>query len=424
MHIVYIHQFFCTDQGSSGTRSFDVSRHLAAMGHKVTVICGVLDVGGIAKPPWYKPFRRLRMGGFDVVVCNVLYSNYLGRIRRIWSFVWFAFLATLAACTVGRPDVVFATSLPLTVGLPGYLAARRHRVPFVFEVRDICPEGDVIAGYLRQGSPLERALALLERFDYVKADKILLVSPGFQQRLIERGYPAGKMRTVLLGADGDVFRELRPDTGFRRRHGLEAKTVAVYAGAHGKANGLYYVLEAAKLLTDRADIAFALIGDGHEKPALRQRAEELGLANVKFLDLVPKSDLPGVLAACDIGLMILRDVGEPRPVTPNKIFDYMFAALPSIVNFRGPTIDMVQADRTGVFADPQEPAQLARAVVRWADKKDLARETGTRARRIAYEQYDRRIIARQLVEVFQEVLRAGRSEADPPPLATDEGDCM
>lgn len=402
MHIVYIHQHFCTNEGSSGTRSYDVSRHLAAMGHKVTMICGVMDVSGLKMAPWYKPFRKMHMAGFDVIVCNVFYSSHQGFLKRIWCFCWFAVLASIAACFVRRPDIVFATHTPLTVGIPGYIASRVKRVPFVFEVRDLWPESDIISGNLRKNSPVALALLGLEVLLYAKADRILLVSPGFERRLLERGYPAWKLKTVLLGADGDIFEQLQPDTTFRAKHDLEGKTVAVYTGVHGKANGLDYILDAAQCLKDRNDIAFVLVGNGMEKPRLIKRTEEMKLSNLVFVDFVSKTKLPGILTGCDIGLMILANVGE-RPVMPNKIFDYMFAGLPSVVNFTGPTIDMVRADGTGVYADPAKPEELAEKIAHWAEHPDEAKTIGDLARKIAFKKYDRRKIARQLVEVFQQV---------------------
>jgi glycosyltransferase involved in cell wall biosynthesis len=296
--------------------------------------------------------------------------------------------------------VVFATHTPLTVGIPGFVAARFWHVPFVFEVRDLWPESDIISGNLKVGL-LSKSIEALEIFLYAKADKILLVSPGFEKRLRERGYPPAKLKTILLGADGEIFRELHPNNEFRSQHGLEGKTVAIYTGVHGRANGLDYILDAAACLRDRQDIVFLLVGDGMEKPKLKQRAEELKLTNVRFIDYVPKTALPGILSVCDIGLMILANVGE-RPVTPNKIFDYMFVGLPSVVNFPGPTIEMVRSDGTGVYADPTKPEELAQRVVYWAEHRDEAKAIGAHAREIAFGKYDRRRIAEQLVETFEQ----------------------
>ena len=149
-----------------------------------------------------------------------------------------------------------------------------------------------------------------------------------------------------------------------------------------------------------------------EKPRLLARAEQMGLTNVHFYGYVPKTRLPGILAACDIGLMILANVGY-RPVTPNKIFEYMFAGLPSVVNFPGPTADMVLADQTGAFADPADPRRLAEHLIAWADHPEQRKTMGAHARQLAYQKYDRRTIARQLADVFQQVLDAYKTSSNP-----------
>jgi len=406
MHFIYVHQHFCTNEGTSGTRSYDVARHLAAQGHRVTVISGLSDSCGMARLPWYRWFQKRRMEGFDVLVCNVFYSNKLKPIRRMWAFCWFAVLATLRGLFVRRVDLVFATSTPLTVGIPGYLLGKRHRVPFVFEVRDIWPESFVRSGWVTERSLSIRLMARLEAFIYKHAVKILVVSPGFERRLIERGVPAEKLKTIPLGADGDLFREVTPDESFRRQYGLEGKFVAIYTGAHGKANGLDYILAAAECSAKagRTEIAYVLLGSGSERDRLRQEAQAKGLTNVVFAEAVSKTRLPGILAVCQVGLMILKDIGEPRPVLPNKIFDYMFMGMPAVVNFAGPTWEMVEREECGLFADPTRPEALADAVARLSAEPELARRLGSNGQRAARSTYDRRIIADQLIQTFQQVL--------------------
>lgn len=404
MRLVYIHQHFCTNQGSGGTRSYDVSKHMVQDGHHIHIICGIADVSGLSQLPWYKLFHRKVIDGIEVTICNVPYSNNLRSLRRTWAFLWFALLATFAALTVRRPDLIFATSTPLTVGIPGYLAAKIKRVPFVFEVRDIWPESFIRSGWVTGNELSIKIMGHLEVFLYRHAVKILLVSPGFEKRLIERGFPAEKLKTILLGADGDIFRDIKPNYEFLDQHNLRDKTVAIFTGAHGKANGLNYIVEAARCSSDNPNIAYVLIGQGGEKERLKQKAQEYNLDNIVFADAVPKEQLPGILAVCHIGLMILKDIHEPRPVTPNKIFDYMFMAMPSVVNFEGPTIDMVQADGSGLYADPKKPEDLAEKVKMLAGNPQLRDEMGQRGKKIAWQKHDRKIIARQLTETFEKII--------------------
>lgn len=404
MRLIYIHQHFVTNEGTSGTRSYDVSRYLIEMGHAVTMICGLHDQSSFPRLPWWRLYQVRDIEGIRVVICNAYYSNRLRVPARIWSFFKFALLSTIATIGQRRPDLIFATSTPLTVGIPGRVGAALRRVPYVFEVRDLWPEDLLAAGRMKRGLQY-KAWEWLERFSYAKAKKILLVSKGFHDRLLERGYPADRLRTILLGADADLYRSLHPDQGYLREHGLDGKAIAVYTGAHGDANGLDQVLDAALRLLARDDIAIVFIGEGKMRPQLMERAQREGLTNVRFLEAVPKLQLPNILAACHIGLMILKQIPRPRWVTPNKIFDYMFAGLPSIVNFAGTTAELVIADGTGVASVPGSAEDLAARIAHWADHPEEREAIGQRAREWAMARYDRRSIARQLAEVFEEALR-------------------
>lgn len=409
MRIVYIHQHFMTNLGKGGTRSYDVSRYITEAGHEIHMICGLYDTSGFEPMPWYQWYRTQEVDGIKLTICNVPYGNALTGLPRMWAFIKFVILATFAALRVRKPDLVFATSTPLFVGIPGLITAWLRRAVFIFEVRDMWPESFIIGGWATGKELYIKVMFFLEKLFYKHARRILLVSKGFEDRLIERGFPAEKMRTILLGADGEVFREITPNHDFIQRHGLEGKTIGIFTGAHGKANGLDYVLDAAVHLKDRADIAFVLIGEGIEKPRLQERAQAEGLRNIVFADPVPKTELPGILAVCHVGLMILKHIEGGRPVTPNKIFDYMFVGIPALVNFEGPTWDMVRQDESGLFVDPLSAEDLANKMVQLAEQPDLRQRLGDNGNRVAWEQYDRRVIAKQLQDVFEESVALTRA---------------
>ncbi|HRX83585.1 MAG TPA: glycosyltransferase family 4 protein [Phycisphaerae bacterium] len=407
MKLIYIHQHFVTNEGTAGTRSYDVSKHIVAAGHEVTMICGIYWQGSLARMPWWRPWRTEQIDGIKVVVCNVCYANQMGPLLRVWRFLKFALLATVVAIGEKRTDIIFATSTPLTVGIPARIAAAVKRIPYIFEVRDLWPEDLLAAGRMKPGL-VYRGWEALERFAYAKARRILLVSKGFHDRLLERGLPPDRLETILLGADGALFENLTPNQAYFAQHGLAGKTIAVYTGSYGNANGLFQVLDAAAHLRDRPDIALVLIGDGKERAELEAIKAQKDLANVHLLPFVKKHELPDILAACHVGLMILKQITRPRWVTPNKLFDYMFAGLPTIVNFPGTTAELIEAEGAGVAALPGDPVDLAAKIRHYADHPDERRAVGARARQVAFARFDRAQIAARLIEVMQDVI-AGRS---------------
>lgn len=404
MKLIYINQHFVTNEGTSGTRTYDVGRFLVQMGHEVTIVCGLHDQSNLKRMPFWRLYRTERIDGIRVRICNAYYSNKQGVPARLWAFAKFALVSLMVTVLERRADLIFATSTPLTVGIPGRIGAALKGIPYVFEVRDLWPEDLLDAGRIKPGLQF-KVWEWIEQFSYAKAKKILLVSKGFHDRLLERGMAPDRLQTIVLGADGSLFRDVAPNRDFFQQRGLQGKKIAIYTGAHGDANGLPQILDAAALLTDRPDIAFVLLGEGKMKEALKADAAARGLCNVHLLDPVPKRELPGILAACDIGLMILKQISRPRWVTPNKIFDYMFTGIPSIVNFAGTTAEMVEADGAGIASKPGDAADLAARVRELADNPDERAAIGKRAREVAYSRYDRRMIAEQLAEVFESCLR-------------------
>lgn len=407
MYLIYIHEYFVTNEGTSGTRSYDVSKYLVRMGHRVTMITGLHDQAGLPRLPWWRLFARQDIDGIDVVTCNSFYSNKLRVVTRMWAWIKFAGLATWICLRTKNADLIFATSTPPTVGIPARIGAALKGIPYVFEVRDLWPEDLLAAGRMKKGLAY-RFWECLESFCYAKAKKILLVSKGFHDRLLERGFDPARLKTLVLGADGGLFKDVTPDATFLQENDLAGKIIAVYTGAHGDANGLDQLLDAAELLRDRPDIAIVMIGTGKMRDRLIATAVERNLTNVHMLPPVPKLRLPGILAACHIGLMILKQIIRPRWVTPNKIFDYMFTGLPTIVNFAGTTAEMVVEDGSGLAAIPGSAEDLAAKIRYYADHPDERAAVGRRAREVAWQKYDRKAIAQGLADVFEDCLRNSR----------------
>ncbi len=409
MKLLYIHQHFVSGEGFGPNRSYDVSRYLVRMGHEITMICGIYWQSGLSRMPWWRLFEVRWIDGIKVVICNVWYHNQMRVPARIWAFFKYMVLATLAGLWQRKIDLVFATSTPLTVGVPGRVTATIKGIPYIFEVRDLWPEDLLAAERIKRGLQF-KVWEWLETFSYKKARKILLVSKGFHDRLLERGFAPERLETIVLGADGALFADLKPNHEYLQKHGLEGKIIAVYAGSVSDANGLYQVVEAAEYLRDRSDIALVLIGDGKSRAELEASVQQKNLTNVYFLDPIPKRDLVHVLAACHIGLMILKPISRPRWVTPNKVFDYMFTGIPSVVNYAGTTAEIVEAEGVGIAAKPHSAEDLAAKIKYWADRPQERAALGKRAREIAFANYDRSAIARKLAAVFEGCLASEAAE--------------
>jgi glycosyltransferase involved in cell wall biosynthesis len=232
-------------------------------------------------------------------------------------------------------------------------------------------------------------------------------------RLVARGVPAGKVHFIPTGVDVAAF-DAEPDREFLRRHGLQGAWVAVYLGAHGRVNGLDYLLDAADELKGRPGIRIILIGDGSEKPRLEAEAGRRDLGSVlRFLPPVPRSTVPGILKACDAMLMINRSGPGMQYVMPNKFFDYLASGRPLVTNVDAELTSLVCEAGCGLVAKPDDPADLARALERLRADPQAARAMGDRGRALAADRFDRRRLVEQIEAILGDAAGArpvGRQE--------------
>ncbi len=257
MRIQVIHQFYLQPGEPGGSRFNELARLWADAGHEVTVVAGTVNYGTGKAPTRYR--RRWttleRDGKVEVWRCYVPESYGRSYVGRMWAFFAFMISATTAALRARRADVVIATSPPLITVVPGWLAARWHRARFVFEIRDLWPESAVTTGVLREKALLTRMLYAMERWACRVADRINVLTPAFRDDLLRRGLATEeKIVFVPNGADLELFQPGRRDNAVREETGWGDRFVVMYAGAHGRANAIGQLVDAAEMLRDRTDV--------------------------------------------------------------------------------------------------------------------------------------------------------------------------
>jgi glycosyltransferase involved in cell wall biosynthesis len=372
MRILYLHQFFVTREGAGGTRSYEFARRFVERGHSVRMVtAGAGDS---------------ITDGIEVVGVRGAYSDYMratamSNLGRMAAFARFAIGATVAALRGPRPDVIYATSPPLTMALPALAAALRWRAPLVFEVRDLWPEAPIQMGALR--NPLAQRLArALERFVYGRSARLIALSPGIAAAL-----PAAKTTLVPNSADLDLFDPAPPEGPFQ----------VAYFGAMGEANDLTAAVEAARLLPD---VPFVLMGDGKRRAELERTAP----ANVSFRT-GSKADVARLAAESSACLTLFKDVPVLATNSPNKLFDTLAAGRPAIVNMDGWMRELVEANDAGVYVRAGDADDLAKQVARLRDDPAEVRRMGRNARALAEREFGRDELAERALAVLEEAAR-------------------
>ena len=376
MRILYLHQFFVTRAGAGGTRSYEFARRFVSRGHAVRM----LTAGE----------GRQEVEGIEVVGVSGGYSDYVSATalsypRRTLAFARFGLAATAAAMRGPRPDVIYATSPPLTMAVPALAAAARWRVPLVFEVRDLWPEAPIQMGALR--NPLiRRAARALERLVLGRATRIIALSPGIQRGVVAAGAPAERVALVPNASDLDLFRPAPIPERFR----------VSYFGTMGEANDLAPVVEAARLL-DGVD--FVLMGDGKH----RARLERSAPPNVTFTGTAAgKQGVAELAASSSACLTVFKDVPVLATNSPNKLFDTFAAGRAAIVNMDGWMRSLVEDNDAGLYVRAGDARDLAEKLAWLRDHPADLERMGRNARALAEREFDRERLAERALTVLEE----------------------
>lgn len=350
-------------------------------------------------------FTRTQTRLDDSLYRTVTVLPYTGNgLTRVLNWLSYAVTGSLAAVRLPRPQVVYASSPHLLTGLAGWVLARARRARFVLEVRDLWPVVLLEMGQLDERSLLYRLLKGLEVFLYRRADAVVVMADGVRRVLVEQErVPAARVHLVPNGADPADFVAPATRAELRARYGLIG-TVFAYTGAHGPANGLDLVLDAAAELADELpDVRFLMVGDGVAKHTLLARARAEGLTNVEFRPPVPKDEMAALLGAVDVGLHVLADVPLFRyGVSPNKLFDYMAAGLPVITNTGGEVSALVEESGAGSAVRPDGLADAVRRMT--AASKAERRTWGASGREYIGRTRSRTALASKLERVLDELV--------------------
>jgi colanic acid biosynthesis glycosyl transferase WcaI len=415
MKILYVSQYFPPEMGAPAARAAELSRHWAATGHDVTVLTGFPNhPTGVIPPEYRDKFRRLvaheQTNGVNVVRTWLLPFPNRKAHERMLNYSSFCISAASTGLFLSRPDVVIATSPQLLVGLSGWWLARWKRVPFVFEVRDLWPESLAAVGMGKGDSLLHRSLAKIAGFLYRHADRIVVVTPAFEEHLVEHwNVPREKISVIENGVETQLFapEPFGGGTGSNLRRELDAeeKFVVSYIGTMGMAHGLETIIAAAvQLRATNPDVVFLMVGEGAAKERIATLARERGLNNLRFVDQQPREKIPAYIAASDVCLVLLKKTDLFKTVIPTKMLEFMSCARPVILGVDGQARAILEEARAGLAIEPENSDALVNAIRYLAANREEARELGQNGRAHILRRFSRPQTAERYIRVLEHML--------------------
>lgn len=410
MNILLIHQYFLEKDDPGGSRFNEMTKTWEELGHTTTVLAGMVHYNTGKKREKHKGkfiSKEQYSSNIKVIRCHVSEAYNTNFIGRLWAYFSFVFSSLWAGLFHAKQkyDVILVTSPPLFVGISGYLLSRWKRIPLVFEVRDLWPESAIDTGVLTS-KPIIKLAYWFEKFMYKKSQLVNTLTPAFQRILIEdKQVPSEKVVMIPNASDFSLATDIS-DTfsreAFRKEHHFDDKLTIIYVGAHGVANHLIQLIEAAEILKNE-NVLILSIGAGMQQKMLREEVEKRQLTNIRFLDPVPKAEVFKYILASDIGTSVLKKVDTFKTIYSNKTFDYMSCKKPILMMIDGVSRDLVETSQSGFFVEPENPADFADKVREYLKHHELLSKHGQSGYEYALKHFDRKVLAEKYLEELKRI---------------------
>jgi glycosyltransferase involved in cell wall biosynthesis len=405
VRILALSHYFPPEVNAPASRLSEHARIWREAGHEVTVVtCAPNHPAGQLYPGYRnRLWQEETIDGVRVIRLWTFLAANEGFLPRIANYLTYLFSMLFWMWRLPRVDVVMSTSPQFFCGLSGWFLKRRKR-PWVLEIRDLWPESIVTVGAMKRGAAI-RAIEKVEAFAYRKADLVVSVTDGFVPHIRARR-SKGPIAVIKNGVDLSRFAsDPAAADAFRAEHGLTGKVVASYVGTHGMAHGLQAVIAAAERLRHRDDIAFLMVGGGAERETIKALRDAKGLTNIVMLDQLPKAAMPAVWGASDAALILLKRVDTFKSVIPSKMFEAMALGVPMILGVEGEAKALMDDAGGGIAITPEDDAELAAAIERLADDRDLGHRIGASAKAFVRARFDREKLARAYLAEFEALRR-------------------
>lgn len=402
---VWIFNHYAIEPGEpGGTRHFDLASGLVEHDWNAIIIASsVVHVSGRQRLSENEPYRIEYYDKIPFVWLKTpsYHGNGGGRLFNMLAYTIKAIFSGYSSF-LPKPDVVIGSSVHPLAAIAGALLAKKHSVPFIFEVRDLWPQTLIDMGRVREKSLIVKVLRFIELWLYKRASKIITLGPTASDYIVPLGIPEGKIVWIPNGA---VIYPMH--TTDEAKEGSEPFTL-MYFGAHGQANGLDTILHAMKLVSDKyssAQIKLRLIGDGPLKQDLVALADTLGLENVSFEPAVPKNMIPSLASEADAFVIsVLNLPGLYRfGISMNKIFDYFAAAKPVVIAVDASNNPIDEAG-AGITVAPDSPEAFAKAILELYNMaKPVRAKMGLAGRDYVEKNHSFEVLSTRLAKTLNEV---------------------
>lgn len=401
MKLLFLTDNFPPESNAPASRTYEHCKQWVQMGMEVTVItCAPnFPYGKTYEGYKNKLYQTEVIDGIKVIRVWSYMTENKGVVKRVFDYMSYALSAFIAGLFV-KTDLIVATSPQLFATLGGCALAKVKRKPWIFELRDLWPEGIKDHGAIKKDYLLN-FLTKMELCLYRKATHIVTVTEGLKENLSSRGIDPEKIDIVTNGANMELFKPIEKNQALLKNLNLEGKFIVGYIGTHGMAHGLEFIVESLQEFKG-SNVHFLFVGTGAKKEATVQKAKELGVTNVTFLDPVPKAEVSQYISIVDIALVPLTKTVIHASLIPSKIFESAAMGKPMLLGVEGEARAIVEKHNAGIAFEPENKKEFLEALTEISSNKEAYSEYQAGCAQLA-EAFDRKVLAKKMFDILEKV---------------------
>ncbi|MEL4894249.1 glycosyltransferase family 4 protein [Crocosphaera sp. Alani8] len=369
----------------------ELAEGLARKGHSVRVVTAMPWYPNSEIAPEYKGKLYLteNLNGVRVQRSFVWISRHRSFKNRALFEISFVVLSFFQVLNGSRPEAIFLTIPGLPVCVPAAILSWLYRTPIILNLQDILPDAAVHVGLIRNPKMIS-LFKWLENFAYKTATKISVISDGFTENLLQKQIPQEKITEIPNWVDVNFIKPLdKEDNYFRQENDLQGKFVVLYSGNIALTQPLEILIDAAIKLNHIENLAVVIVGKQEALERLERYCQRKKATNVILRPFQPRSKLPEMLAAADVG-MVMQKHNVISFNMPSKIQVLLASgrAIIGSVPLNGTAARAIKKSGGGLVVPPEDAEALASAIEHLYANPQLVESLGERGRDYAKRVYN------------------------------------
>lgn len=310
---------------------------------------------------------------------------------------------------IENPQVLHAHS-PALNGMAALIAARRLKLPVVYECRAFWEDAAVDHGTSRERGPRYQLTRALETHVFKKSDAVTTICEGLREEITGRGIPAGKITVIPNAVDTDDFSVNIPaDFSLKSDLALGGKTVLGFIGSFYAYEGIPLLLEAMPaMLAVNPDLHLLLVGGGPQEAVIKQAINHLGIKHaVTLTGRVPHNIVQQYYNLVDIFVYPRLAMRLTDLVTPLKPLEAMAQERLVVASNVGGHRELIRDGQNGLLFEAGDPLDLAKAVQRMLENRDDWQPMRERGRAFVERERTWTTSVRKYEQVYEGVINSG-----------------